>query len=212
MTLGGRPKEEGGHKDWHLTFNKITSNALEKIRKKKGKASEVLEKAFEPIAEKYDPGELSIHIWRYEVYLSQEIIQAAQEGKTESVQALAALANAVKDYRSMCGLPLANSNLPITQVKPSIETYAWQQKREEITKLNMNGYSLKALDSLGHFIFGARVPKPQKEKLLRKLSCAYSRLNIVRGYTVIDTAFKKRQLAYGLVLELLSNISEIVEA
>lgn len=118
MSLGGRPKEEGGHKDWHLTFDKVTSEALEKIRNGGGKASEALEKAFKPIAEKYDPGELSIHIWRYEVYLSQQIIKATEQGKPEDVQGLGALASALKDFRSLCGVPPLNLELLSTGTIP----------------------------------------------------------------------------------------------
>jgi hypothetical protein len=45
LTIGGRPKEEGGHKAWNLTLNKETSDILEKIGKHSLNRSEFVEEA-----------------------------------------------------------------------------------------------------------------------------------------------------------------------
>jgi hypothetical protein len=44
----------------------------------------------------------------YEVYLSQQIINAAEENKLEKVKALASIALHLKDFRELVGIPPAN--------------------------------------------------------------------------------------------------------
>jgi hypothetical protein len=47
VALGGRPKEQGGHKPYKLSFDKFTSDALEKIRKH-GNISKFVEDRLKP--------------------------------------------------------------------------------------------------------------------------------------------------------------------
>jgi hypothetical protein len=107
MALGGRPKEENGHERIDLTLNKKTREKLDKIKKKKGNVSKFIEKELKPTLDKLDPGELSIHIYRIQVYLANEISDALQQGKLEDLKVLAGIANAIDDYRALAGiLPL----------------------------------------------------------------------------------------------------------
>ncbi len=111
MALGGRPKEEGGHKPFKLSFDKFTSQALEKIREGNGNISGFVESELSPVLKQLDPGESSIHIWRIEQYLAGRIIDAASNGEFETVKALGSIGNALKDYRKLAGIPPSDSEI-----------------------------------------------------------------------------------------------------
>jgi hypothetical protein len=76
LSLGGRPKEEGGHKAWKLSLNKMTTEGLKKIREGGGNASKWIEKQLKPEIENLDPGEASVEIWRFEIHLNRKISEA----------------------------------------------------------------------------------------------------------------------------------------
>jgi len=116
----GKPKQEGGHKRINISINKFTNEALQKIRKDNGNISKFIEKQLKPTLEKLDPGEASIHIWRIEIYLAQQIILATQQNKPEITEALASIAVALKNFRSLCGLPPADFDLTSTPIKPVV--------------------------------------------------------------------------------------------
>lgn len=101
----GRPREEDGHKRINISIDKFTAGALDKIRKGDGNVSRFIEKQLRPVLENLDPGEASIHVWRIEAYLSQQIIKATEQNKPDTVIALASIATAIKDFRNLCGIP-----------------------------------------------------------------------------------------------------------
>jgi hypothetical protein len=103
--LGGRPKEEGGHKRIDISLDKETRRKLEKFKKQGGNVSRFIEREVKPVLEKLDPGEQSVHVYRIEVYLSHEIINAVHEGDLEKVRVLADLAKAIDDYRKLAHIP-----------------------------------------------------------------------------------------------------------
>jgi len=104
----GRPKEEGGHKRINISVDNFTEKALTKIRDGDGNISKFIEKQLKPVLENLDPGEASIHVWRIEAYLSQQIIKATAQSKPDLVIALASIANALKDFRNLCGISPRN--------------------------------------------------------------------------------------------------------
>lgn len=108
MALGGRPKEEGGHKDLKISVNKFVREGLEKV----GNKSQFIEKLARPVLEKLDPGEASVFLWRIDIYISQGIIQAAKKGDFKQVNALSWIANSLEDARGLCRLPPSNFKLP----------------------------------------------------------------------------------------------------
>lgn len=104
MAIGGRPKEEGGHKPLKISVNKFVRDALEKV----GNKSQFLEKVAQPILEKMDPGEGSLFLWRIDVFISQGIIKAAQKRDFKQVETLGWLADCLEDARKLSHVPPAN--------------------------------------------------------------------------------------------------------
>lgn len=56
MTLGGRPKEEGGHTATNLSLNHHVRRCLDKIMENGGNASQFAEKYLEGPCTHLDPG------------------------------------------------------------------------------------------------------------------------------------------------------------
>lgn len=115
MALGGRPKEQGGHKPLKISVEKFVAEALEKV----GNKSQFLEKLAKPVLQQLDPGEASIFVWQINVFLSQKIIEATQQSNYAQVQALAWLADQLEDARKLCGVPELNNELLKQKDKPS---------------------------------------------------------------------------------------------
>lgn len=83
----GRPKEEDGHKRINISIDKFTDEALDKIRKG-GNVSKFIENELRPTLRKLDPSDVSFHVWRIEVYLSQQIINAIEARAREETAPL----------------------------------------------------------------------------------------------------------------------------
>jgi len=103
--LGGRPREEGGHKRIDISLDKETRRKLEKFKKHGGNVSQFIEREIKPVLERLDPGEQSVHVYRIEAYLSHEIINAVNKGDFEAVRVLGDLARAIDDYRKLAHIP-----------------------------------------------------------------------------------------------------------
>lgn len=103
--LGGRPKEEGGHKRIDITLDKETRRKLEKFKRQGGNVSKFIENEIKPVLKNLDPGQQSTHIYRIEAYLSYEIIEAVNKGDFETVRVLGDLAKAIDDYRKLAHIP-----------------------------------------------------------------------------------------------------------
>lgn len=98
MALGGRPKEEGGHKPFKISVDDFVYNALNKVENK----SRFIEETLRPILKQFDPGEMCQLVSEIYKKIAQEIFQATQEGKYGKVAAIAALAVSLEDYRKLC--------------------------------------------------------------------------------------------------------------
>jgi hypothetical protein len=122
----GRPKEQGGHKRRNLSFDKLTNEALNKIKGKGGKISQFIEKALRPELENLDPGEASVEIWRYEAYLNRKISEALIQDKPGKAKALTSILVALKDFRSLCGIPPLDPNLLSTEERPLWKKQAFE--------------------------------------------------------------------------------------
>lgn len=98
MALGGRPKEEAGHKPLKISVNKFVSEALEKIDNK----SQFIEQAVEPILRQLDPGDSCGFIRRVDVQLQREIMDATRNKNFGKVMTLGYFARWMEPYRQLC--------------------------------------------------------------------------------------------------------------
>lgn len=98
MALGGRPKEEGGHKPLKISVDDFVYRALNKVENK----SRFIEETLRPILKQFDPGDMCQVVSDIYKKIAQEIIQATKIGKYDKVAALAAFANSLEDYRKLC--------------------------------------------------------------------------------------------------------------
>jgi len=105
MSLGGRPKEEGGHTPLKITVNEFTRQALEKVDNK----SQFLEKAVKPLLEQLDPGPACNFIQQVDEQINGEINQALKNNDYDKIQTFANIAESLKDYRKLCELPTKSS-------------------------------------------------------------------------------------------------------
>ena len=115
MSLGGRPKEEGGHTRVRISLNKLVKEALEKLPK--GSRSRFIEEVLTPVVEQWDPAgspgpACEVLTWIDNVIhdkIHQEIVLASKVGDYKRAGALSdyarALAEASKPYRVLCGVP-----------------------------------------------------------------------------------------------------------
>jgi hypothetical protein len=103
MALGGRPKEEEGHKRKKFSLNKKTCKGLEKIAA--GERSKLIEKALCPVLRQYDPGESCETLGLVDKILTCEIETTVPTQEYEKVAGLTALANALAPFRDLCNVP-----------------------------------------------------------------------------------------------------------
>lgn len=167
MALGGRPKEEGGHRDRKLSFDKFTNEALDKIKRGGGNISQYIEKALKPELENLDPGEVSREIWRYETYINQRISQALIEDKPKKAKALASILVALKDYRNLSGIPPLDPDLLSTTTH---ERRFYLNRLEEIRKENLEGDGKKAMLNIVSFTY--MLPPSITEELTPSIDAA----------------------------------------
>lgn len=118
MALGGRPKEQGGHKPLKISVDKFVAQALEKVDNK----SQFIEKVVRPVLEQLDPGEASAFLWQIDVYISQQIIVATNNANFKQAQALSWLAGQLEDARKLCGIPPADFKTPAVTSVTAEET------------------------------------------------------------------------------------------
>jgi len=121
MALGGRPREEGGHKPLKISVDDFVYSALDKVENK----SRFIEETLRPILKQFDPGDVCQVVSEIYEKIAQEIIQATHEGKYDKVAALAAFANSLEDYRKLCS--------------PFTETYFQRDYSEYPRKVTVGG-------------------------------------------------------------------------
>jgi PhoPQ-activated pathogenicity-related protein len=102
LGLGGRPKEEGGHKSFNVSLDDETRQGLEKLHNKNENRSQFIEKALRPLLNQFDPGPSCEVLNRLDEILNNEISSAISQKDFEKVNALAALANSFEPFRSAC--------------------------------------------------------------------------------------------------------------
>lgn len=102
MSLGGRPKKEGGHKRFHVSFNKETREGLAKIRKEGKPISQFIENAVGPLIRQYDPGDSCEALNEIDCLLECKISSAVSRHDFEKVSALTAIGNALDPFRRLC--------------------------------------------------------------------------------------------------------------
>ena len=102
MSLGGRPKEEGGHKRINVTLNNETHKGLTKIQKKGQTRSKFIENALGPLIRQYDPGDSCEALREIDCLLRCRISSAASQQDFEKAAGLAAIGNALDPFRSLC--------------------------------------------------------------------------------------------------------------
>jgi hypothetical protein len=121
MALGGRPKEEGGHKPLKISVDDFVYSALNKVENK----SRFIEETLRPILKQFDPGDLCQVVSEIYEKIAQEIIYATKKGKYDKVAALAAFALSLEDYRKLCA--------------PCSETYCKMNNSEYPRKVIVGG-------------------------------------------------------------------------
>ncbi|MEM3760514.1 MAG: hypothetical protein QXZ02_05305 [Candidatus Bathyarchaeia archaeon] len=164
--LGGRPKEEGGHKRIDISLDKETRRKLEKFKRQGGNVSKFIEKEIKPTLEALDPAEQSIHIYRIESYLSHEIIEALGKGDLEAVSVLGSIAKAIDDYRKIAHIPPLTLNLPVSS-KPSEKVEVIKEIWKEMSKISelASDYLFVDVAFDRMLLLTRKLPEPLKEKL-----------------------------------------------
>jgi len=104
MALGGRPKEEGGHKPLKISVDDFVYRALNKV----GNKSRFIEETLRPTLKQFDPGDVCQVVSEIFQIIAQEIMEATKKGRYDKVAALAAIANSLDDYRKLCS-PLSET-------------------------------------------------------------------------------------------------------
>jgi hypothetical protein len=138
MALGGRPKEQGGHKPLKISVDKFVAEALEKV----GNKSQFIESVAYPVLKKLDPGEASVFLWEIDAYISQHIKAATNNRNFEQVQALSWLADQLEDARKLCGNPPSNYNAPFVESEVDREKAIYRLNSFEA----MTGYEFSRIE------------------------------------------------------------------
>lgn len=102
MSLGGRPKEEGGHKRFSTTLNNETLEGLRKVKKKGQVRSKFIEIALGPLIRELDPGDSCKVLYEIDCLLGCRISSATSKQNFEKAAALTAIGNALDPFRSLC--------------------------------------------------------------------------------------------------------------
>lgn len=102
LSLGGRPKEEGGHKPINLSVNAETYKALEKIRYKGEYRSKFIEDAVRPLVNQLDPGESCEVLGEIDEILKSRIHSAVSKRNFEMATTLATIGNSLEPFRDLC--------------------------------------------------------------------------------------------------------------
>lgn len=98
MTLGGRPKERGGHKSLNISIDKEISQALRKV----GNKSVFIENTIRPVLRQMDPGPACKVLRSIDRYLIGETVKAVRQKDFEKATALIHMAESLKEYRHLC--------------------------------------------------------------------------------------------------------------
>jgi hypothetical protein len=109
LSLGGRPKEEDGHKPINLSFNAETHKVLMKIHNKSGNRSKFVEKVVHPHIRQLDPGESCKILGEFDQRLRDEIVTALSKHNFEKAATLATIGDVLTPFMSLCRVPTGDA-------------------------------------------------------------------------------------------------------
>jgi hypothetical protein len=110
LSLGGRPKEEDGHKPINLSLNAETHKVLMKIHNKSGNRSKFVEKVVRPHIRQLDPGESCKLLGEFDQRLKDEIVTALSKHNFEKAATLATIGDVLTPFMSLCRIPTGDAS------------------------------------------------------------------------------------------------------
>ena len=110
MGLGGRPKEEEGHKRINLSINAETHKVLMKIHNKSGNRSKFVEDVVRPHIRQLDPGESCKILGEFDQRLKDEIVTALSKHNFEKAATLATIGDVLTPFMSLCRIPTGDAS------------------------------------------------------------------------------------------------------
>jgi hypothetical protein len=110
LGLGGRPKEEEGHKPINLSVNAETYEGLMKIHDEGGNSSKFVEKAVRPHIHQLDPGESCKILGEFDQRLRDEIVSALSKHNFEKAATLATIGDVLTPFMSLCRIPTGDAS------------------------------------------------------------------------------------------------------
>jgi len=127
LSLGGRPKEEDGHKPINVSVDVKTYEGLEKIRDMTGNRSKFIENALRPLIHQLDPGESCEVLDLIDTTLNCRITSALSKQDFEMAATLATMGNSLAPFRVLCrgsgsGYAIESRERPLESGKPYEDT------------------------------------------------------------------------------------------
>lgn len=110
LSLGGRPREEGGHKGIHVSLDAEIYKGLEKIHDEGGNRSKLIENAVRPHIHQLDPGESCKVLALMDKTLNCEIVSALSKQDFEKATTLAAIGDSLTPFRCLCQISGDNNS------------------------------------------------------------------------------------------------------
>jgi hypothetical protein len=110
LGLGGRPKEEEGHKRINLSINAETHKGLMKIHDKGGNRSKFVENVVRPHIQQLDPGESCKILGEIDNRLRDEIVSAVSDHDFEKATTLATIGDVLTPFMSLCRIPTGDAS------------------------------------------------------------------------------------------------------
>lgn len=102
MTIGGRPKEEGGHKPINLSVDYETFNVLGKMGGKGENRSKFIESIFRPHIKQLDPDPSCKVISQIDSILNNAMDSALQDKDFEQLATISMIATHFEPFRYLC--------------------------------------------------------------------------------------------------------------
>jgi hypothetical protein len=199
LALGGRPKEEGGHKPLKISVEKFIADALEKV----GNKSQFIEKVARPVLEELDPGDASFFLWQIDAYISQGIIEAAKNEDFRQVQALGWLASQLEDARKLCGIPLEKP----AQIGKAELANQYEKRLDVIRLENLSDPNIALVDLLFLIL---TLPPHIQDMLIPEIQQALLLMTIVNRNPSWQKEEKKKKLMPVFILYFINKIPTLL--
>jgi len=111
MTIGGRPKEEGGHTATKLSLNHNVRRCLVKIMENGGNASQFAERYLEGPCKHLDPGQACAALSKIKQILDDELASAYRDGDYSKMQVFAEMRGRIQPDVAACSLSIRPNGL-----------------------------------------------------------------------------------------------------